>query len=150
MKRVLLILVTGMFVSAFAFANSADLFSYDVNQVDQEMSQLQTLENFVSVNPGVTLTGMQQAENDLLNDLNLTRGEFGGIANLGGEPALGIPGFLWGCILGPVGILIVYLVAEDSTETKKAIWGCVTWGGIQVIWWIIYVVLIAASGIAYY
>ena len=148
MKRVLLTLLTGVFVSAFAFANSADLFSYDANQVDQEMSQLQTLENFVAVNPGVTLTGMQQEENDLLNDLNLTKGEFGGIGSLGGDPALGIPGFLWGCILGPVGILVVYLVAEDSVETKKALWGCIVSGVVYTVFWVVYyIIVIAASAI---
>jgi hypothetical protein len=137
MKKFLLTLVTGMFISSLAFAASADLFTYDANQVDQEMAQLQTLEDFVAVNPGVTLSGLQQEENSLLADLNLLTYANGGIAAFSGEPALGIPSFLWGCILGPVGILIVYLVSEDGDETKKALFGCLAWGGAWTIFYVV-------------
>ena len=56
------------------------------------------------------------------------------------NPVLGIPSFLWGCGLGVVGILVVYIVSdEDKVETKKALWGCLAWTAVvvvaDVIWW---------------
>jgi hypothetical protein len=137
MKRALLTLMAGLFISSLAFANKTNLFTYDAVQVDQEMSQLQTLENFVAVNPGVTLTGMQEEDNALVSDLNLSACEFGGTGSVSGDRALGIPSFLWGCCLGPLGVLIVYLVAEDSGETKKSFMGCVVWGAAWAIYYIV-------------
>ena len=40
------------------------------------------------------------------------------------EGALGIPSFLWGCVLGPTGVIITYLATKDSKEEKKALLGC--------------------------
>ena len=49
-----------------------------------------------------------------------------------------IPSFIWGCVAGPVGVLVVYLVTEDNDETKKALLGCILWGvfvgGFFVFW----------------
>lgn len=40
-------------------------------------------------------------------------------------PPLGIPSFLWGCLLSWVGLLIVYFLTDrDKDETRKALWGC--------------------------
>jgi hypothetical protein len=58
------------------------------------------------------------------------------------EGALGIPSFIWGCVLGWIGILITYLVTQDSEETKKALYGClIGWVGGFLLY-IIFVVLI--------
>jgi hypothetical protein len=139
MKKVLLTLLTGLFVSVFAMANNSDLFSYDENQVSQEMSQLQALEDFVAVNPGVTLSNLQTENNALVNDLNLANGEFGGIGSMSGEPALGIPSFLWGCVLSWVGVLVVYLVTDqDKSETKKAFMGCIVGALAYTVFYVIY------------
>ena len=74
--------------------------------------------------------------NSQLSALNLTSGMMM-------EPALGIPGFWWGCVLGPVGILVVYLVTEnDKEEVKKALYGCIVsgvfWVAWEVFWWAVY------------
>ena len=144
MKKTLLTLFAGLFISTFAFANNADIFSYNADQLDQEMSELQALEDFVSVNPGVTLTNLQAENNALVNDLNLAAGEFGGIGSMSGEPALGIPSFLWGCVLSWVGILVVYLVTEDSEETKKAFIGCIVGGLTYTVFYIVYYFVLLA------
>jgi len=63
------------------------------------------------------------------------------------EPALGIPGFWWGCVLGPVGILVVYLVTEnDKPEVKKALYGCLVSTGIWVIFEVIWIVALGNAG----
>ena len=47
-------------------------------------------------------------------------------------PPLGIPSFLWGCLLSWVGLLIVYFLTDrDKDETRKALWGCII---STVIW----------------
>jgi cytochrome c biogenesis protein CcdA len=50
------------------------------------------------------------------------------------EPPLGIPSFLWGCILGIVGVLIVYIITDgDKAETKKSLWGFLVAVGVYVV-----------------
>lgn len=40
-------------------------------------------------------------------------------------PVLGIPSFLWGCVLGLAGLIIVYIVTDNNREeVKKAFTGC--------------------------
>jgi hypothetical protein len=61
---------------------------------------------------------------------------------------LGIPSFAWGACLGVAGIAIVYFVADDRDETKKALIGCaVVEGGLFVVYVIVWV-LILGSGFA--
>ena len=54
---------------------------------------------------------------------------------------LGIPGFWWGFCLGLVGILLVYILMEDSPErkeeTKKALIGALIWVGVWIILWLV-------------
>jgi len=142
MKKILFLLIAGLLSSIAASANYADFFTYNEDQVTQEMSELQALEDFVSLNPGITFSALQAENNSLVDGLDLSAGEYGGIGSMSGEPALGIPSFLWGCVLGWVGILVVHLVAEDKDETRKAAVGCVvgylTDAVITVVFYVIY------------
>ena len=140
MKKIILTLCAGLFVTLLASANNADLFKYDANQVNQEMTQLQAIEDYVAANPDMTLSGMQAENNALVSHLNLSSGDFGGIGSLSGEPALGIPSFLWGCVFGVVGVAIVYFVSEDSDETKKAFLGCVVSAAAWILFYVLYAV----------
>jgi len=139
MKKILLTLISGMFITTLALAGNADVFSYDADQLNQEMAQLQSLEDFVAVNPGVTLSTLEAENNALVSDMNLTSGNFAGGFDVTG-PVLGISSFLWGCVLSWVGVLIVYLVADDSAETKKAFIGCIVGTLVYVVLDIVYYV----------
>ena len=139
MKKLLLTLCIGSFVTLFASANNADLFSYDADEVNQELGQLQSLENYVNANPGITLTNLQAEDNNLVANLDLNLNNLGGFPFQDGEPPLGIPSFLWGCVFGVVGVALVYfLTDEDKAETKKALIGCVVAGLSYTVFWIIY------------
>lgn len=132
-------------MTVFAKANNADLFSYNADQVDQELAQLQDLEDYVSANPGVTLNNLQAEDNSLIADLNLSLSNLSGFS-FSGEPPLGIPSFLWGCVFGIVGVAIVYFVTDsDMDETKKAFLGCVVATGAYLIFWVVWVLLIGGS-----
>lgn len=124
MKRIFLLASLLMFLGAgVSVAGNAGLFDYDPVTIENEMSPLTELEAFVLDNPGITLNQMVLTGNQLADVVNHSNGvtDF----NLTNEPALGIPGFVWGCCLSWVGILVVYLVAEDPQQTKSAIIGCV-------------------------
>jgi hypothetical protein len=145
MKKLLLVICAGAFLSVFANANNADLFSYDQNQVTQELSQLQALENYVSANPDISLASLQTENNSLVANLNLAMNSIDGFA-LSGEPPLGISSFLWGCVFNLVGVAIVYFMTEqDKDETKKAFMGCLVSTGIWVVWEILWYAFVRTS-----
>ena len=139
MKKLLLTFCIGTFFVVFASANNANLFSYNSDEVNQELSQLQNLEDYVSANPGITLTGLQSENNGLVANLNLNLNNLSGFPFAGVEPPLGIPSFLWGCVFGVVGVALVYFMTdEDKDETKKALIGCVVAGLSYSVFWVIY------------
>jgi hypothetical protein len=122
MKKLLLVICVSVFALGSVLANDSELFSYDKAKVNQAVSDMSQVEQMVNQNPNVSGDDlMAQGKLDASFEANATSP-----FSVMGEPPLGIPSFLWGCILGWVGLLIVYLVSEDKDETKKALWGCVT------------------------
>lgn len=139
-KSLLLAFVASSFATFSAVAGNASLFQLDKNQVNAEMNQLTQVENYVASHEGVTLEQLKASNSDIVNGLNLT--ESTSTLSALTDGALGIPSFIWGCVLGWVGILITYLVTQDSDETKKALYGClVGWVGGFLLY-IIFVVVI--------
>ncbi|MFB6342734.1 hypothetical protein ACE1ET_13480 [Saccharicrinis sp. FJH62] len=63
------------------------------------------------------------------------------------EPPLGIPSFLWGCVFGVVGIIIVYIFTdENKVELKKALNGCVVGYVVPtVVYILVYAVFVVAA-----
>ena len=134
MKKILLIAALAIFSCQGLWASQADDFKYNKQQVQDEFSDLNLLEQTVVDNSFITLSEMT-SKNMLSNkfsNLNLT--------SMMMEPALGIPGFWWGCVLGPVGILVVYLVTDnDRDEVKKSLYGCLVSTGITIVFEVIWV-----------
>ena len=123
MKKIILLASLALMIAGTSMAGQAGLFSYNQEAVEVEMNDLTSLENFVLENPGVSLSDMIASENELVADMTHSSSFYG--FDLMNEKALGIGGFLWGCCLGPVGVLVVWLVADDPAETKKSIFGCI-------------------------
>lgn len=118
----------GMFADAFMDANDTEVASFDEAAFYDEFQEIAELENFLNTHDA------SFTEVDASLVLNVSSNSILPLApSVSDGPPLGIPSFLWGCILGWVGLLIVYLMADDSAETKKALWGCiissVVWGG---------------------
>ena len=126
--------------STQAIAGDARLFDLNEDQINAEFTELNELEVFVTENDGITLSQLRESNNALALNLNLSNNGIAGLMMLG-EPPAGIPSFLWGCILGPIGILLVYLISEDSDETKKALFGCLAQGGLWVLWVLFWVLI---------
>ncbi|MBI2968443.1 MAG: hypothetical protein HYY40_11625 [Bacteroidetes bacterium] len=152
MKKLLLSVLLALgCIAVYANPANSGLFSMDEEQINARFDRLNNLENYVNAHEGVTLDQLQSENNPAVSDLNLTDGTTGIISAISGEPPLGIPSFLWGCILGWIGILVVYLVTDgDKTESKKALWGCIASTVGYVVFYIIYVVLIVASSTTTY
>lgn len=144
-KALLLMCFTALFVVTNAMANDANLFSYDKTSVTSQMSSLTTVENYVNANEGVTLSELQSSNSDVLEGVNLNSSAFA-FSSMAEGP-LGIPSFLWGCVLGAIGILIVYLITQDSEETKKALWGCLAGAGAWLLFWVIWVVILGSTAV---
>lgn len=145
MKSLLLAItfVAGMFA---AKAENASLFQYDRNAVNNEMTQLNKVESYVNAHEGVTLNQLKSENNSIVQDVNLNSNA--GFASTASGPA-GIPSFVWGFCLSWVGILIVYLVVQDSEETKKALYGCLVSAAIYILWWV-FVVLIGGGSFLFF
>lgn len=142
-KALLLTLIAATFSLANASANDGSLFSYDRAAVNAQMSDLNKVESYVTTHEGVTLDQLKSQNSDVVANINFNTSS-ASFSNLAEGP-LGIPSFIWGCVLSWVGILIVYLVTQDSEETKKALYGCLVWVGIWLIWILIWVVLVGNS-----
>jgi hypothetical protein len=86
------------------------------------MASLNELEQYILYYPGTTLTEMMEDGNPLVS--SITESNNYPVMNLFYDKALGIGGFWWGCVLGPVGILAVYLITGDKDQTLSAAYGC--------------------------
>jgi hypothetical protein len=38
---------------------------------------------------------------------------------------IGIPSFFWGCAFNIIGVVIVYVITEDTKQSTMALWGCI-------------------------
>ncbi|MCK5821514.1 MAG: hypothetical protein KAH17_06495 [Bacteroidales bacterium] len=123
MKKTILLASLALLIAGSSMAGQAGLFSYNQEAIELEMSDLTSLEDFVLDNPGVSLSDMIASENELVSGMTHSSAFYG--FDLMNDKALGIGGFLWGCCLGPVGVLVVWLVADDPAETKRSIIGCI-------------------------
>ena len=121
MKKLLLIFCVSVFALGSVLADDSELFSYDKAKVQQAVSDMSQVEQTINQNPDITVDDLK-AQGKLNASFDATASS---PFSTTGEPPLGIPSFLWGCIFGIVGLAVVYFVSEDSVETKKALWGCV-------------------------
>lgn len=144
MKKLFLLFFLGALVSSASFAGvNADLFTMDEAKIEAEFAELNTLDAYLDEHEGVTLEELQSSGAAMA--LNLSPETMSGLSAMMEAP-LGIPSFLWGCVLGWIGILVVYLVSEDKDETKKALYGCIV-GAVAgtVVWLLVFVVFASAA-----
>jgi hypothetical protein len=118
-KFTFLLALIGVLFSSLSYAGNGDLFTYDKEKVKMEMADLVALESMVSQDQTVTYQDLLEVNNPLVTGL-----DYGSNMMLGMSSGPIIPAFWWGCLFGPVGILVVYLVEDDSSQTKSAFWGC--------------------------
>ncbi|MFN5370973.1 MAG: hypothetical protein ACK5B6_05865 [Bacteroidia bacterium] len=129
------------------FAADAALFDVNEQELSTEFAQLNELEQYVNANEGVTFSSMD-ANNPLLENVSAGNSALGVVSSLAEAP-LGIPSFLWGFCFNVAGVAIVYFVANDSEETRKAFIGCAVSGGLYILWWVFWV-LVAGNAFLFF
>ncbi len=127
-----------LFASVQSFG--AGSFDFDQQSVDQEFQKLNEIEELVAGNPDLTYQSLQESYPELTADLS---SENGVSQTAGDMPILGP--FWWGCILGIIGLLLVYVITDnDKAQLKSALVGCVVgtlvWGTAwalsgSFLWW---------------
>ena len=140
-KFTFLFVMLGMLSATLSFAGNGELFSYDKAKVSNEMQSLTALENMVSQNQSLTFNDLVEANNPLVMNLDYESSMM--LAGMSAGPI--IPSFWWGCLFGPVGILVVYLVEDDRDQTMSAFWGCVVGSLVSGVGYGLYWGLLAAS-----
>ncbi len=138
MKVVLRISAVFIFMMAAAGLRAAE-FGYDARKVTAELAPIAKAEQYV-ITHDADLAALQ-ASGTLSSGVTIRAWD----PDEG--PPLGIPSFLWGCCLGVIGILLVYVLTDgDRDQTKKALWGCVVGSLSGCVLWGLWYVLIAAAG----
>jgi len=96
-----------------ASAGNADLFSVNEDQIRSEMSELNLLEDYVLQNEGTTISLLQAENSSLIESISYNNDAFMTALSLN-SPAGTIPAFFWGFCLGPIGVVIAYLIDEEN------------------------------------
>ena len=148
------LIVIPLLLMLFAFngksSGYADMIEVDESYMESVFADLNQLENYVLEHQGVTLNELKAIGSTLVANVDVSGlGSLGACSMLGGEPPLGIPSFLWGCCLGWVGILLVYILTDnDKEEVKKSLYGCLVGTASSIIVYFIYVGLILSAASA--
>jgi hypothetical protein len=143
------VLFSALFACAcnLGFAADAALFEVNEQEISTEFAQLDELESYVNANDGVTFSSMDES-NPLLANVSAGNSSLGVVSSLAEAP-LGIPSFLWGFCFNVAGVAIVYFVADDREETRKAFIGCAVSGGLYILWWVFWV-LVAGNAFLFF
>jgi hypothetical protein len=147
MRKIMFVIILALSTLSMR-ASVADLFTIDKATISSEMTDLNTLESYVEMNQGITLTDVQSMNSALTtNVLTAEESPFSqtSILRRGGDAPLGIPSFVWGFCLNLPGIAIVYFVADDKDETMKALWGCVASTAVWILFDVIYILAFASA-----
>lgn len=137
MNRSFFLTLAALCISSLTMAGHADLFSYDKDQLRAEMSDLQEAEDYLIAHKNLNFMGLNELKPELVQQLGLDACSLGGFSMLSGERLWKIPSYFWGCCLGPVGVIVVYIVADDSAETKKSFMGFITWGVTLTVYYFV-------------
>ena len=117
-----------MLFSTMSFASSAEDFSFNESEFYSSFETLNEIDQVDENNPLISVDELKNVEGLSMEGLEAL--DFMNTF----EPPLGIPSFLWGCVLSWVGILVTYLVTDgDKHETKQALIGCVVGGAFWVL-----------------
>ncbi len=120
-------------------------FNLDENAMNAALADLNELDAYLSQNEGVTYADLNAAGSDLIKNVSDISAPLGMPAE-GDDSLMGIPAFWWGCILGWVGLLLVYVLTDkDKEQTKKALTGCLIASGVYIVFYVVYAVWIVAE-----
>jgi len=120
-------------------------FTLDQEAFDEALSDLNELDSYLALNVDLTYSDLEAADSELITNISNVAAPMG-TAPQDDDDLMGIPAFWWGCVLGWVGWLLVYVLTDqDSAQTKKAFNGCLISSGVSVALSVLYYTVIATS-----
>lgn len=121
MRKIILLLLT-ISMSFVLKATENNDFSYDREKLKNAFKEVDKLEEIVTQNPGSDVIELYKNKK-----VDIEFMEFNAVISPAGEPPLGIPSFLWGCVFGIAGIMVVLIMTDkDKNEISQAFYGCIT------------------------
>jgi hypothetical protein len=132
MKKIILSLSL-LLTAVYSFAIEPD-FTLNEAELSQSFEGLNSLERFINENPDLSIDEIKAQNQELVENVSF---ESSAIVNPAGDMPI-VGSFWWGCVLGIVGLVLVYFVTDnDKEQTKKALVGCVigtlVFGGIWAL-----------------
>ncbi|MFO8234645.1 MAG: hypothetical protein R6U04_04465 [Bacteroidales bacterium] len=120
-------------------------FTLDQEAFDEALSELNELDSYLALNEDLTYSDLEAAGSELITNISDISAPMG-TAPQEDDALMGIPPFWWGCVLGWVGWLLVYVLTDqDKDQTKKAFTGCLISSGVSVAFTVLYYTVLATS-----
>ena len=116
---------------------------FDESEIYDAFSEVSGLDQYLAQNNDKTYTDISQENATLLSGISATTTL--PFSTSSDELVLGIPSFLWGCVFGWVGLLVVYLVLENKAQTKKALYGCIVSTVVSIGLWVFVIAATSSS-----
>ncbi len=130
MKKIMIIISLILAGYLKVAANNADLFTYDKAAVQNSLADLNVLETYVTQHPALAVIHESGNGSVFVNGIELTSTPM----QRGGWGPVPYP-FFWGCVLGPIGLVIVMGGTNGNQRaTYFAAEGCV----LFCIFWLWY------------
>ncbi len=135
---------------AFNLKSTVDFTSTEIqattdfndSEIYEAFADISTLDQYLQTNEDKTYSDLELEDSSMLAGVSSTT-TLPLSSSQSDELALGIPSFLWGCVFGIIGVVVVYLMTDENKEqTKKAVYGCVASTVVGIVF---YVVVIAAA-----
>ncbi len=134
--------VFAMFSLQMAFANTAVTTIDDEAEIYNSFSNVEEVTNFISNNENATFADLVSA-NISTEMISNSAAIAGNLTNSAVEPPL-ISAFWWGCLTGPIGIVVVAVTTEtDKEQIKKAALGCAIPIGCSALSYVAYAIYAA-------
>ncbi len=108
---------------------------FDESEIFDAFAEVSDLDQYLAQNSDKSYTEVSQENTALVSGISSsTTLPFSASSD---ELVIGIPSFLWGCVFGWVGLLVVYLVLENKEQTKKALYGCIANGVVMLVLYVV-------------
>lgn len=117
MKKYFLFTIA-LFVSCFVFAGNAELFKVDEQALNNEFSDLTTLENYVIDNNFISLNEIKSNNIFDLSGFNVS--SLAMTSN--SDYTFQWEGFLWGFLCCPVGFFVIAINEDRDHDQKISYW----------------------------
>ena len=105
-------------LNVYCFAGNEALFSLDENQLNEEFSSLNKLEQYIIENNSSSMNDLNLAEFLAKEGINLNMMDVNALDDLDFQ----WEGFLWGFLCCPVGFFVIAINEEKTRDDKISYW----------------------------